>query len=54
MRAGFIASEVGIGLRRNLTMTFAVIITVAISLSQIFDAAEMADALLAEDPLQVP
>ncbi len=28
--------------------------TVAISLSQIFDAAEMADALLAEDPLQVP
>jgi cell division transport system permease protein len=26
-------SEVGIGLRRNLTMTFAVVITVAISLS---------------------
>ncbi|GDX22681.1 cell division protein FtsX [Actinomycetes bacterium] len=33
MRAGFLLSEVGIGLRRNLTMTFAVIITVAISLS---------------------
>ncbi len=33
MRARFIFSEVGIGLRRNLTMTFAVIITVAISLS---------------------
>ncbi|MEY3736687.1 MAG: hypothetical protein RLZZ251_403 [Actinomycetota bacterium] len=33
MRTGFIFSEVGIGLRRNLTMTFAVIITVAISLS---------------------
>ena len=33
MRAGFILSEVGIGLRRNLTMTFAVVITVAISLS---------------------
>lgn len=33
MRARFILSEVGIGLRRNLTMTFAVMITVAISLS---------------------
>ena len=33
MRAGFILSEVGIGLRRNLTMTFAVVVTVAISLS---------------------
>jgi cell division transport system permease protein len=33
MRAKFIASEVGIGLRRNLTMTFAVVVTVAISLS---------------------
>ncbi|NDG09948.1 MAG: ABC transporter permease, partial [Actinobacteria bacterium] len=33
MKARFIISEVGIGLRRNLTMTFAVIITVAISLS---------------------
>lgn len=33
MRAGFVMSEVGIGLRRNLTMTFAVVITVAISLS---------------------
>lgn len=33
MRAGFVFSEVRIGLRRNLTMTFAVIITVAISLT---------------------
>ena len=33
MRARCLISEVGIGLRRNFTMTFAVIITVAISLS---------------------
>jgi len=33
MRAGFLMKEVRIGLRRNLTMTFAVIVTVAISLS---------------------
>ena len=33
MRAAFIASEVRIGLRRNLTMTFAVVITMAISLT---------------------
>ncbi len=33
MRARFLLSEVGIGLRRNLTMTFAVVVTVAISLS---------------------
>lgn len=33
MKARFIIGEVGIGLRRNLTMTFAVIVTVAISLS---------------------
>ena len=33
MRARFLLSEVRIGLRRNLTMTFAVVITVAISLS---------------------
>lgn len=32
MRAQFVASEVGSGLRRNLTMTLAVIITVAVSL----------------------
>jgi cell division transport system permease protein len=32
MRAQFILSEIGIGLRRNLTMTVAVIVTVAISL----------------------
>lgn len=33
MRARFLVSEVGIGLRRNMTMTFAVIVTTAISLS---------------------
>jgi cell division transport system permease protein len=33
MRAQFIVSEIGIGLRRNLTMTVAVILSVAISLS---------------------
>ena len=33
MRAGFLFSEVRIGLRRNLTMTFAVMSTVAISLT---------------------
>ena len=33
MRAGFVAKEVKIGLRRNFTMTVAVMITVAISLT---------------------
>ncbi len=33
MRATFVASEVGNGLRRNLTMTIAVIITVGVSLA---------------------
>lgn len=33
MRTRFLLSEVRIGLRRNLTMTFAVVVTVAISLS---------------------
>lgn len=33
MRAGFIAEEVVVGFRRNLTMTLAVIVTVAASLS---------------------
>ena len=33
MRANFIFSEVWIGLRRNLTMTIAVIVIVAIGLS---------------------
>ena len=33
MRASFVFQEVRIGLRRNLTMTFAVMITVAISLT---------------------
>jgi len=35
MRAGFLLNEVKIGLRRNFTMTFAVIVTVAISLSML-------------------
>lgn len=33
MRATFVMSEVGTGLRRNLTMTLAVVITVAVSLA---------------------
>ncbi len=33
MRAQFILTEIGIGLRRNLTMTVAVVVTVAISLA---------------------
>ncbi|MEU9990204.1 permease-like cell division protein FtsX [Streptomyces sp. NPDC007971] len=33
MRAQFVLSEIGVGLRRNLTMTFAVIVSVALSLS---------------------
>lgn len=33
MRAHFVLSEIGIGLRRNLTMTFAVIVSVALSLA---------------------
>jgi cell division transport system permease protein len=33
MRAQFVLSEIGVGLRRNLTMTFAVIISVALSLA---------------------
>ena len=33
MRAQFVISEIGIGLRRNLTMTVAVVVTIAISLA---------------------
>ena len=33
MRAGFVTKEVLNGLRRNITLTIAVVITVAISLS---------------------
>ncbi|MGV9311611.1 permease-like cell division protein FtsX [Streptomyces sp. NPDC003691] len=33
MRAQFVLSEIAIGLRRNLTMTFAVVISVALSLA---------------------
>jgi cell division transport system permease protein len=35
MRANFIFSEVWIGLRRNLTMTIAVIITVAVGMAML-------------------
>jgi cell division transport system permease protein len=41
MRASFVVSEMGIGLRRNLTMTIAGIVTVAISLA-IFGAGLLA------------
>lgn len=33
MRASFVMSEIGVGLRRNLTMTFAVVVSVALSLT---------------------
>ncbi|KPH97890.1 protein of unknown function DUF214 [Actinobacteria bacterium OK074] len=33
MRAQFVVSEIGAGLRRNLTMTFAVVVSVALSLA---------------------
>jgi cell division transport system permease protein len=33
MRAQFLAAEIGIGLRRNLTMTIAVVVTTAVSLT---------------------
>ena len=38
MRFQFVASEIAIGLRRNLTMTIAVIITTAVSLSLVASA----------------
>ena len=41
MRASFVLSEIGIGLRRNLTMTIAGVVTVAISLG-IFGAGLLA------------
>lgn len=33
MRVQFVLSEIGVGLRRNLTMTFAVVVSVALSLA---------------------
>src|SRR6478752_477570 len=33
MRAQFVLSDSGVGLRRNLTMTFAVVVSVALSLA---------------------
>jgi cell division transport system permease protein len=47
MRAGLILSEVGIGLRRNLTMTIALIITFAVSLGL------LGGALLVRDQVDV-
>ena len=47
MRAGFIASEVRSGLRRNVTLTLAVIITVAVSLS-LFGASLLVRAQVSE------
>ncbi|MFC1419274.1 permease-like cell division protein FtsX [Streptacidiphilus cavernicola] len=35
MRAQFVMSEIGIGLRRNLTMTIAVVVSVALSLAMV-------------------
>ena len=35
MAAGFVASEVGQGLRRNLSMTLAMIITTAVALGML-------------------
>jgi cell division transport system permease protein len=43
MRAQFVLSEIGVGLRRNLTMTFAVIISVALSLALFGGALLMRD-----------
>jgi cell division transport system permease protein len=47
MRAGLILSEVGIGLRRNLTMTIALVITFAVSLGL------LGGALLVRDQVDV-
>lgn len=47
MRAQFIASEIAIGLRRNLTMTMAVIVTTAVSLT-FFGAALLLRAQISE------
>src|SRR5918996_2872192 len=43
MRAQFVLSEIGVGLRRNLTMTFAVIVSVALSLALFGGALLMSD-----------
>ncbi|MDI2131414.1 permease-like cell division protein FtsX [Yinghuangia seranimata] len=43
MRAQFVLKEIGIGLRRNLTMTIAVIVSVALSLT-LFGAALLVNA----------
>lgn len=43
MRAQFVMSEIGVGLRRNLTMTFAVIVSVALSLALFGGSLMMSD-----------
>ncbi|MGW7417231.1 permease-like cell division protein FtsX [Streptomyces sp. NPDC054863] len=43
MRAQFVLSEIGVGLRRNLTMTFAVVVSVALSLALFGGALLMRD-----------
>ncbi|WP_329121969.1 permease-like cell division protein FtsX [Streptomyces sp. NBC_01465] len=43
MRAQFVLSEIGVGLRRNLTMTFAVVVSVALSLALFGGALMMSD-----------
>lgn len=47
MRAQFVLKEIGVGLRRNLTMTIAVIVTVAVSLAM-FGAGLLIRAQVAE------
>ena len=47
MRVGFVLKEVGIGLRRNVTLTIAVVITVAVSLS-LFGASLLVRAQVAQ------
>jgi cell division transport system permease protein len=43
MRAQFVMSEIGIGLRRNLTMTIAVVVSVALSLAMVGAAVLLSD-----------
>ncbi|AVV42346.1 permease-like cell division protein FtsX [Streptomyces sp. ID05-04B] len=47
MRAQFVLSEIGVGLRRNLTMTFAVIVSVALSLALFGGSLLMSDQVSA-------
>ncbi|MEV7015782.1 permease-like cell division protein FtsX [Streptomyces sp. NPDC093991] len=47
MRAQFVLSEIGVGLRRNLTMTFAVVVSVALSLALFGGSLLMSDQVSA-------